>query len=129
MNANQEVTLLESELYKVVRALIPVGVKVFGARRPSSTTSDMSSFVVVRSVTEVLDRNVYGENICRVEFYVKEVGGIKDGTSMKNLKLAVMNALPLESGAYRFTYLSNLSLGLDKTGYDVDVVNINSLIL
>ena len=127
INANYDTNMIENELWQAMRAASACPM-VYANRRPSSVTKNADTFIVVRSVTEISDKTAFGNTICRIEIYVKEVGGVKNSTKASAITQLVMDALPVETSKYLFTYLSGMSLGLDNTGYDVEAVNINVLI-
>lgn len=129
INVNYDIGAIENELWQAMKtaAVCPV---IYANRRPSSITSATTTkaFIVVKAVTEVVDKTVFGRNICRVELYTKEMGGVKDSASASVIAKKIMAALPINTSKYTFTYLSNISLGLDNTGYDVEAYNLNVLI-
>lgn len=128
-NANYDIGSIEDALWQGMKtaAVCPV---VYANRRPSTITSTTTTkaFIVAKAVTEIVDKTGYGKNICRVEIYTKELGGVKDSANMSLYSKAVIAALPIATSKYEFTYLSNIPLGLDNTGYDVEAVNINVII-
>ena len=128
-NVNYDIGAIENELWQAMKtaAVCPV---IYANRRPTSTTTTSSAFIVVKSVTEIVDKYAYGKNICRIEVYTKSLGttGVKDSANMSLYTKKVMAALPVVTDKYQFDYLSNISLGLDNTGYDVDAVIINVII-
>ena len=127
MNLNYDIGEIEDALWEAMKSanVCPV---IYANRRPTTTTASKPAFVVVKSVTEIADKAGYGKNICRAEIYTKELSGVKDSAKMSLYSKNVMKALPIITDKYEFTYLSNIPLGLDETGYDVDAVNINVLI-
>lgn len=126
-NANYDISEIEGSLFGAMKAanVCPI---IYPNRRPSTTSVDADSFVVVKSVTEVVDKTAFGKSICRLDIYVKSKIGIKDVAEMSKIVKKIFLALPIQTQRYTFSYLSNLSLGLDNTGYDVEAVNINVLI-
>ena len=128
-NANYDIGSIENALWQGMKAadVCPV---VYANRRPSTITSSSTTkaFIVTKAVTEIVDKTGYGKNICRVEIYTKELGGVKDSANMTLYSKKVMAALPIVTDKYQFDYLSNIPLGLDNTGYDVEAVNINVII-
>ena len=126
-NENYDTNKLENDLWQAMKASKACPV-LYANRRPASVDKNADSFIVVRSVTEISDKTAFGNTICRIEIYVKEVGGVKNSTQASEIFKKVVAALPVETTSYLFTYLSNISLGLDGTGYDVEAVNINVLI-
>lgn len=127
MNLNYDITGIEGALYAAVKSAVNPTV-VYPSRRPTSMPNNVNEFVVVRSVTEVVDKTAFGTNICRLEVYVKSKGGVKDAATMSSIVKKIFAALPIVAEKYTFTYMSNIPLGLDNTGYDVEAVNINVLI-
>jgi len=127
VNSNYDIGEIEDALWEAMKSanVCPV---IYANRRPTTTVKPASAFVVVKSVTEIVDKTGYGRNICRAEIYTKELSGVKDSAKMSLYSKNVMAALPISTDKYEFTYLSNIPLGLDGTGYDVDAVNINVLI-
>lgn len=128
-NANYDISTIENDLWQAMKTanVCPV---VYANRRPSSITSATTtkSFIVVKSVTEIVDKTAFGKTICRIELYVKEMGGVKDSATSSTIAKKIMLALPVITDKYEFTYLSNIPLGLDSTGYDVEAYNLNVLI-
>lgn len=126
-NANYDIGEIENGLWQSLKTakVCPV---IYSNRRPSTVKKPADMFLVVTSVTEVSDRNAFGKNICRIEIFTKEVGGVKDSKQASIMSKKVMGLLPIYTDKYIFTYMSNISLGLDNTGYDVEAVNINVLI-
>ena len=127
INVNYDITGIEGALFSAVKSAANPTV-VYPSRRPTSIPNNMDSFIVVRSVTEVVDKTAFGTNICRIEVYVKSKGGVKDAATMSSIVKKIFAALPIVADKYRFTYLSNIPIGLDNTGYDVEAININALI-
>ena len=127
MNLNYDIASIEGALYAAVGPIVAPTV-VYPSRRPSSATSDLDAFVVVRVVTGIKDRTAFGEAVCALDVYVKGRSGMKDAGKMASLMRKLMAALPLKAGPYTFSFLSNISLGLDATGYDVESVNVDILI-
>lgn len=126
-NANYDIGEIENGLWQALKAakICPV---IYSNRRPSTVKKPADLFLVVSSMTEVSDRNAFGKNICRIEVYIKEVGGVKDSKQASIMSKKIMALLPIHTANYVFTYLSNISLGLDNTGYDVESINVNVLI-
>ena len=127
MNSNYDIGEIENALWQGLKSaqVCPV---IYPNRRPTTTTTNAPAFVVAKVVTEIVDKTGFGKNICRAEIYTKELSGVKDSAKMSLYSKKVMSALPIVTDQYEFTYLSNIPLGLDGTGYDVDVININVLI-
>ena len=127
MNSNYDIGSIENDLWQALKSakVCPV---IYPNRRPTAITTTASAFVVAKVVTEIMDKTAFGRNICRVEVYTKELSGVKDSAKMSLYSKNVMKALPIVTDKYEFTYLSNIPLGLDGTGYDVDAININVLI-
>lgn len=129
MNSNYDIGEIENALWQGLKSanVCPV---IYPNRRPTSTTTVAPIFMVAKQVTEVADKTGYGKTICRVEIYTKSLGtsGVKDSATMTSYSKKVMSALPIVTDKYAFSYLSNIPLGLDSTGYDVDAININVLI-
>lgn len=127
-NVNYDIGEIENALWQAMKtaAVCPV---IYANRRPTSG-ANANAFIVVKSVTEIIDKTVFGRNICRVELYTKSLGtsGVKDSANMSIYAKKIMAALPINTTKYTFTYLSNISLGLDNTGYDVEAYNLNVLI-
>ena len=128
--ANYDIGEIENALWQAAKAA-NICATIYPNRRPTSTTSSVNSFIVVKSVTEIVDKYAYGKNICRIEIYTKSLGtqGVKDSATASAIAKKVMDALPIVTPKYEFTYLSNISLGLDNTGYDVEAYTLNVLIL
>ena len=127
MNSNYDIGAIEDALWEAMK-LAKVCPVIYANRRPTTTAISAPAFVVLKSVTEIIDKTAYGRNICRAEIYTKELSGVKDSAKMSLYSKKVMAALPIITDQYEFTYLSNIPLGLDGTGYDVDAININVLI-
>ena len=127
MNLNYDITGIEGTLYSAAKAAVAPTV-VYPSRRPTSIPTNVDSFVVVRSVTEVVDKTAFGTNICRLEVYVKSKSGVKDASTMSSIIRKIFTALPFKSDSYTFTYMSNIPIGMDATGYDIEAVNLNVLI-
>lgn len=126
MNLNHDITSIESALFLALKSTLP-NTNVFASRRSSTSNSDL--VVVGRCVTEVVDKNAFGQTICRVEVYVKEKGGLKDAARMTDIKKKIMAALPFKTQSYTFTYMSNIPIGFDQnTRYDLEVVNLTVII-
>ena len=129
MNVNYDISAIENALWQAMKtsAVCPI---IYPNRRPTSVTTNAASFIVVKSVTEIVDKTAFGKNICRVELYTKSLGtsGVKDSASASIVAKKIMAALPVVTVDYEFTYLSNIALGLDNTGYDVEAYNLNVLI-
>jgi len=130
INVNYDIGAIENELWQAMKTANVCSV-IYPNRRPTSASANASAFIVVKSVTEIVDKYAFGKNICRIEVYTKSLGttGVKDSASATALAKKVMDALPVVTPKYQFTYLSNISLGLDNTGYDVEAYNLNVLIL
>lgn len=128
-NTNYDIGEIENALWQAMKAANVCAV-VYPNRRPTSATGSAPAFIVVKSVTEIVDKTAFGKNICRVELYTKSLGttGVKDSASATVIAKKIMAALPIVTPKYEFTYLSNISLGLDNTGYDVEAYNLNVLI-
>lgn len=126
-NFNYDITSIEGSLIPSIKTAVGA-TPVFGSRRPTNLGADVASFVVVKSVTEVVDQTAFGKNICRVEVFVKGRGGVKDASTMSSIIRKIFSALPVVDKNYTFSYMSNIPLGMDATGYDVEAVNINVLI-
>lgn len=128
INTNYDIGEIENALWQAMKAA-NVCPTVYANRKPTSLPT-VAAFIVIKSVTEVVDKTAFGKNICRVELYTKSLGttGVKDSANMSIYAKKVMAALPVDTAKYTFTYLSNISLGLDNTGYDVEAYNLNVLI-
>lgn len=127
MNANYDISTIEDALWKATTDAKVCSV-VYPNRRPSTTTTTANSFIVVKSVTEIVDKTAFGKNICRIEIYAKQISGVKDSATISAIAKKVAALLPIITSKYEFVYLSNMSLGLDSTGYDVEAYNLNVLI-
>lgn len=127
MNPNYDIGEIENALWQGLKSanVCPV---IYPNRRPTSTATVTPVFMVAKVVTEIVDKTGYGRNMCRVEVYTKDLSGVKDSAKMSLYSKKVMSALPIVTDKYVFSYLSNIPLGLDSTGYDVDAININVLI-
>ena len=127
-NVNYDIGAIEDALWQAMKTadVCPV---IYANRRPTSGAS-ANAFVVVKAVAEIVDKTVFGRNICRCEIYTKSLGtfGVKDSAAASVIAKKIMGALPIDTKKYTFTYLSNISLGLDNTSYDVEAYNLNVLI-
>jgi len=128
VNANYNINRIEGALWQAMKTanICPV---VEPGRRPTSGTNT-NAFIVVRSATEVIDKTAFGKNIGVINIYTKSLGttGVKDSASAIAIADKITAILPIVTSKYTFTYLSNISLGLDNTGYDVEAYNLNVLI-
>lgn len=94
MQLNYDQTKIEGAIADAVQQM-KVSPHVFAGGRPQSTNDRMDQFVVVRLVGGVTDLNAYGEGICSVDLYAKDLsGGYKNTKKLSAMYKKLVSGLP-----------------------------------
>jgi hypothetical protein len=129
MKLTYDIQKIEDTLAEYVKD-IGLSNKIFKGQRPNNVDTGMSDFVVVSVPSSINDREVYGECICRIEMFVKNLSnGTKNGVKFSLMYKKLCDTFPIESDTYIFDVNPNMiQLGNDKNGYFAQAINIKTII-
>lgn len=129
MKQNYDIQKIEDVLAEYVKN-IGLSSKIFKGQRPNNVDTGMSDFVVVSVPSSITDKSAYGECICRIEMFVKNLSnGTKNGVKFSLMYQKLVDTFPIDSDTYLFDiHPSVIQLGNDKNGYFVQAININTII-
>lgn len=129
MKRNYDIQKIEDVLAEYVKD-IGLSSKIFKGQRPNNVDTGMSDFVVVKVPSSIIDKAAYGECICQIEMFVKNLSnGTKNGVKFSLMHQKLVDTFPINSDTYLFDiHPSVIQLGNDKNGYFVQAININTII-
>lgn len=129
MKRNYDIQKIEDVLAEYVND-IGLSSKIFKGQRPNNVDTGMNDFVVVKVPSSIIDKAAYGECVCRIEMFVKNLSnGTKNGAKFSLMYQKLVDTFPIDSDTYLFDmHPSVIQLGNDKNGYFVQAININTII-
>lgn len=119
---------------KILQALYAAVADVAESRyvteRPEATSSPTDNFVVVAAPVRIYDHLAYGDTICRISLYAKDIlttnrGSHENGAMLGEMLDRVYAILPIVTENYTFTLRNTIDEGSDGLGFHVWHVFLN----
>lgn len=128
MNTNYDITEIEDTMFTRLSSLA-ISSNIFVGGRRKSVTADMSDFITVSVGSNIDDLRAYGTTVVNIGIYIRNFeGGLRDSVKHSTMFNAVLNALPYETGKYRFSYDTNSPIVQDGLGFSVQFVSLLTFI-
>ena len=129
MNENYSIEKIEMFLASELRKLKIVDY-VFEGHRPNAVEEKIQTFAVVKVATSLHDLNTHGVCTCIIQYFVKTLRmGVKNSKKMNSVYTDLCQLFPIKSDDYLFLSRPKIiPLGIDKEGYTVNAIEINTLI-
>ena len=128
MNEGFDITTIENAAGDVIYGL-GVSKNVF-SNRPSSSTKDLTDFVVCRISGPVIDRCALGECAFAISLFAKDVSNMKNGKKLSVMEQKLRKGLPYEIGDIVFKPFTYRVQGdtSDGNGYHARIVTISAFL-
>ena len=98
--------------------------------RPNATSQPTDTFVVVAAPARIYDHLAYGNTICRISLYARDIvstnrGSTENGNALGAMLERVYAILPIVTENYTFTYQTMVDEGSDGVGFHVWSILLN----
>jgi hypothetical protein len=93
-----------------------IGEKTFVDDRPSSTTTQMNSFVVIK-VGEVDPMHAYGDTYVTLKVFQRDNDGTSKVTPLSDMEQKVYSLLPIDNDLYKALKPKTLEAKSDGSGF------------
>lgn len=113
-------TILQA-LYAAVK---DVAEARYVTERPSATSEPTDTFCVVAAPVRIYNHLAYGDTICTISLYAKDIvstnrGGTENGNALGEMLERVYGILPIVTENYTFTFQTMVDEGSDGVGFHV----------
>lgn len=127
MSNHYDQTEIEETLFQMVKRA-GVSQNIFKGMRPDTTNNKMLDFVVVKITGRIYDRAAYGETVCSIDLYARNISGMKNGKKLSEMFRKVDSLLPRAEGKLRLSEPTIVADAPDNYGFTTRLININTLI-
>ena len=127
VNTNYNIVALEKVVLDKIN-MLGLTANLYAGVRPAVLDTKVNELIVVRVTTDIKDMSALGYAIVAVEPYIKDKGGVRDGSRLSSFYNAICTVLPYITDKYIFTYSSSTPIISDGNGFSFQSIKLYTTI-
>ena len=127
ITGNFDQSIIEGKLAEIIRKS-GISERVFQGHRPSATEEKMNDFVVVKVTGKIYDRLAYGDTVCSVDLFARDIRGLKNSKRLSEMYKKLNAVLPVTDEFLMLGQATPIADTSDGFGFTVRMINIKTII-
>lgn len=127
MTENFDQSMIEAKLVEIIKGA-GISENIFSGQRPETVDEKMNDFVVAKVTGRIYDMQAYGDTVCSIDLYARNIRGLKNGKRLSAMYKKLNNILPLTDDFLMLGQATNLADASDGFGFTVRMINIKTII-
>lgn len=127
MTENLDQSMIEAKLVEIIKGA-GISENIFSGQRPETVDEKMNDFVVAKVTGRIYDMQAYGDTVCSIDLYARNIRGLKNGKRLSAMYKKLNNILPLTDDFLMLGQATSLADASDGFGFTVRMINIKTII-